>query len=138
VEDQFEVDVPKGVNDGEIMVAKGGGDFVRNGTPGDLILQIVELQHDKYRRSGLDLHHRLKLPYETLVLGGSVEVETIDGRIRMNIKEGTDVGETLRVPGKGLIKDAHKGDMLIETWLDVPKKPSKEYKELVGKLKENN
>jgi molecular chaperone DnaJ len=57
VEDQFEVDVPKGVNDGEIMVAKGGGDFVRNGIPGDLILQIVELQHDKYRRSGLDLHH---------------------------------------------------------------------------------
>jgi DnaJ-class molecular chaperone len=73
-----------------------------------------------------------------LVLGGSVEVETIDGRIRMNIKEETDVGETLRVPGKGLIKDAHKGDMLIETWLDVPKKPSKEYKDLVGKLKENN
>jgi len=134
-EESLSVDVPQGITDGEIMVSRGGGDYVRNGVPGDLILQIVELPHENFRRSGLDLHHKLKLPFETLILGGSVEVDTIDGRIRMNIKEGTDIGETLRVPKKGLIKNGDTGDMLLETWLDLPKKPSKEYKEVVESLK---
>ena len=132
------MDVPQGITDGEVMVSRGGGDYVRNGVPGDLVLQIVELPHDRFRRSGLDLHHKRKLPFETLILGGSVEVETIDGRIRMNIKEGTDIGETLRVPKKGLIKNGVTGDMLLETWLDLPKKPSKEYKEVVESLKNIN
>lgn len=138
IEETLTVDVPQGINDGEIMVAKGGGDFVRNGLSGDLILQITELQHERFIRNGMDLHHRLKIPYETLILGGSIEVETIDGKIRMNIKEGTDIGETLRVPKKGLQKGDLKGDLLLETWLDLPKKPTKEYKDLVENLKKNN
>jgi|TARA_R110000803_G_scaffold123571_3_gene191487 molecular chaperone DnaJ len=137
-DETLEVDVPKGLNDGEIMVNKGGGDFARSGTNGDLVLQIIVLPHDKFIRSNLDLHYRLKLKYHNLILGGSVEVETIDGKIRMSIKEGTNIGETLRVPGKGLVRDNHKGDLLIETWLDIPKNPSKEYKEWVDKLKNIN
>lgn len=135
IEETVELKIPQGITDGEIMVSRGGGNFVRDGEYGDLILQIVELPHDKFRRNGLDIHHRLKLPYDKLVLGGPIEVETINGRIRMNIKEGTEVGETLRVPGKGFIRDNHKGDMLIETWIEIPKKPSKEYKDWVEKLK---
>lgn len=138
VEETLDIDIPRGLSDGEVMVAKGGGDFIRNGIVGDLILQIIELPHDKFRRSNLDLHHRLKLGYDTLVLGGSVEVDTIDGKIRMAIKDGTSIGETLRVPGKGLVKNNHKGDLLIETWLDIPKNPSKEYKEWVDNLKNIN
>jgi molecular chaperone DnaJ len=134
-EETLEVDIPQGISDGEIMMSRGAGDFVRNGIAGDLILQIIELPHENFRRSNLDLHHRLKLPYETLILGDSVEVVTIDGKIKMSVKEGTSIGETLRVPGKGLIRDGMKGDLLLETWLDIPKKPSKEYKEWVEKLK---
>jgi molecular chaperone DnaJ len=67
-----------------------------------------------------------------------MEVETIDGKIRINIKEGTEIGENLRVPGKGLYNtnNPHKGDLIIETWLEVPKKISKEHKEKVENLKE--
>ncbi len=137
-EETLEVDLPQGISDGEVMVSKGSGDFVRNGIAGDLILQIVELPHENFRRSNLDLHYRLKLGYDTLVLGDSVGVATIDGKIKITIKEGTAIGETLRVPSKGLIRDKMKGDLLIETWLDIPKKPSKEYKEWVDKLKNIN
>jgi molecular chaperone DnaJ len=137
-EKTLEVEIPQGITDGEIMVAQGGGDYVRNGIAGNLILQIVELPHEKFRRSGIDLHHRLKLPYETLILGGNIEVETIDGKIKMDIEEHTNIGKTLRVPGKGLAKEGIKGDLLLETWLELPEKPSKDYKELVEKLKINH
>jgi molecular chaperone DnaJ len=138
VEEKLTVDVPQGITDGQILVSKGGGDYIRNGLSGDLLLQIVELPHERFIRGGIDLHHKLKIPYETLILGGPIEVETIDGKIRMNIKEGTDIGETLRVPKKGLQKDGVKGDLLLETWLDLPKKPSKEYKDVVESLKKIN
>ena len=137
-EETLEVDMPQGISDGEVMVSRGSGDFIRNGIAGDLILQIIELPHESFTRSNIDLHHRLRLGYDTLVLGDSVEVVTIDGKIKITIKEGTSIGETLRVPGKGLIRDGMKGDLLIETWLDIPKKPSKEYREWVDKLKNIN
>jgi len=136
-EETIDVRVPKGVHDGQMMVNRGSGDFVRNGVAGDLIIQIVELPHERFIRNGDDLLHKLKIPYHTLVLGGSMEVATIDGKIKINIKEGTDIGENLRVPGKGLYSNGpHRGDLIIETWLEVPKKISEEYKERVENLKE--
>jgi len=137
-EENLTINIPKGVHDGQMMQSRGMGDFVRGGVAGDLIVQLVEIPHEKFVRNGDDLLHKLKIPYHTLVLGGPMEVETIDGKIRINIKEGTDIGENLRVPGKGLYNtnNPHKGDLIIETWLDVPKKISKEHREKVENLKE--
>jgi molecular chaperone DnaJ len=138
VEENLDITIPKGVHDGQMMQSRGGGDFIRGGVAGDLIVQIVETPHEKFVRNGDDLLHKLKIPYHTLVLGGPMEVETIDGKIRINIKEGTEIGENLRVPGKGLYNtnNPHKGDLIIETWLEVPKKISKEHREKVENLKE--
>lgn len=137
-EENLTINIPKGVHDGQMMQSRGMGDFVRGGLAGDLIVQLVEIPHEKFVRNGDDLLHKLKIPYHTLVLGGPMEVETIDGKIRINIKEGTDIGENLRVPGKGLYNtnNPHKGDLIIETWLDVPKKITKEHREKVENLKE--
>ena len=136
-EETIDIRVPKGIHDGQMMATRGAGDFVRNGVAGDLVVQIVELPHEIFIRNGDDLLHKLKIPYHTLVLGGSMEVPTIDGKIRINIKEGTDIGENLRVPGKGLYSNGpHRGDLIIETWLDIPKNISKQYRERVEKLNE--
>ena len=136
-EETIDIRVPKGIHDGQMMVNKGLGDYVRDGIPGDLIVQIVELPHENFIRNGDDLLHKLKIPYHTLVLGGDIEVKTIDGKIKINIKEGTDIGENLRVPGKGLYSNGpHRGDLIIETWLEVPKKINKEYREKVENLKD--
>lgn len=135
-ENNIEVSIPKGVAGGEFMIFKGGGDFVRNGVSGDIIFQVEEVPHERFIRNGLDLHHKLKLPYSTLILGGPVVVDTLDGKIRINIKENTNVGEVLRIPSKGIGKENIKGDLLLETWLDIPQNPSEEYKDLVTKLKD--
>ena len=138
MEETLEIDIPRGISDGEMMVGRGSGDYARGGIAGDLIIQIVELPHERFRRNGFDLHYRLPMTYDTLVLGGPVEVSTINGKIKITMKEGSSIGETLRIPGKGLVREGITGDLLIETWLDIPKKPSEEYREWVDKLKNIN
>ena len=89
----------------------------------------------KYFHSSDNFHTR-NLTYKDLVLGNdSIEVDTIDSKIRFKIKEGTKIGSILRVPGKGFNRDNKTGDMILETWLDVPTNLSEEEKETLEKGK---
>ena len=133
-EEQLSFDIPKGIMDGESLRVTGKGNSIKNGADGSLFINIIEKAHDKFRRSGLDIHQRVNLLYKDLVLGSSIEVSTIDGKILMTVKEGTQVGSMLRVPQKGFIRDGKKGDMIVEVWLDVPKEISEEEKVIIKSL----
>ena len=133
-EEQLSFDIPKGIMDGESLRVTSKGNSVKNGVDGDLFINIIEKPHDKFVRKGLDIHQRVKLPYKDLVLGSPIEVDTIDGKIRMNVKEGTQVGTMLRVPQKGFIRDNQKGDMIVEVWLDIPKEVTEEEKDIIKSL----
>jgi molecular chaperone DnaJ len=136
VEKDFEFDIPKGIMDGESFKVTGMGNSVRNGIDGDLIINIVETPHDLYRRVGNDIHQRINLTYKDLVLGNDdVQVETLEGKIKFKIKEGTKVGSMLRIPNRGLVRRNEKGDMIIEVWLDIPENVSEEEKEKIKDLK---
>jgi len=133
-EEQLSFDIPKGIMDGESLRVSGKGNSIKNGVDGELFINIVEKPHDKFRRSGLDIHQRVNLLYKDLVLGSSIEVDTIDGKILMTVKGGTQVGSMLRVPQKGFIRDSNKGDMIVEVWMDVPKEVSDEQKDIIKSL----
>jgi molecular chaperone DnaJ len=124
----FEFNIFKGVMDGESLRVNGKGNAIKNGVEGDLIIFIIEKPHEKFRRTGLDLYQRVNFTFKELSIGSPVEIDTIDGKIRMNIKEGTQVGSLLRVPKKGLMRDNQQGDMIIEVWLDIPKNLTEENK----------
>jgi len=134
-EEILEFDIPPGIMDGETLVISKKGNAILDGVNGDLIINIIEIPHDTFKRNGLDIKQRISLPYKDLVLGGPKEIETLDGRIRINIKEGTEIGHILRVPSKGLKRQTQIGDMLIEIWLDIPKNINKEEKEIINQLK---
>ena len=134
-EEILEFDIPPGIMDGETLVIQKKGNAILDGINGDLIINIIETPHDIFKRNGLDIKQRISLPYKDLVLGAPKEIETIDGKIRINIKEGTEIGHILRVPGKGLKRHNQIGDMLIEIWLDIPKNINKEEKEIINQLK---
>jgi molecular chaperone DnaJ len=104
---EYEFDIPRGIMDGEMlkvggmgkimdgeMLKVGGmGNAVKNGIDGDLIINIVEIPHDKFRRVGNDIHQTLNLTYKDLVLGNDdVHVDTMEGKIKFKIKEGTKIG----------------------------------------------
>ena len=134
INEELEFDIPSGISDGESLVLRGKGNSIPKGVNGDLHILIVELPHEKFKRSSLDIHQRITLSYKELVLGTPKEVETLDGKIRINVKSGTEVGSILRVSKKGLKRDGRVGDMLIEVWIDIPKNISEEEKKIIDGL----
>ena len=118
-----------------MLRVSGMGNAVKNGIDGDLIINIVEQPHEKFRRIGNDLHQTLNLSYKDLVLGNDdVHVDTMEGKIKFKIKEGTKIGTMLRIPNRGFLRGNEKGDMLLEVWLDIPENLSEEEKEKINSL----
>lgn len=106
---------------------------------GDLIL-VISVTQDKFQIvENHGLLSKVKVDYPTLVLGGKVDFETIDGsKIKIDLPKGCEVGRKLRIKGKGLKVrgyDTLRGDQFIEVQLDIPKEISEEEKELLTKLK---
>lgn len=134
-EEILEFNIPQGIMDGEVLALRGKGNAIQDGICGDLLVNIIQIPHEKFRRTGLDIHQRINLSYKDLVLGTATEIETLDGKIRINVKKSTSVGHILRVPNKGLRRDNQQGDMLIEVWLDIPKDVSDEEKKIIEQLK---
>jgi molecular chaperone DnaJ len=132
----FEFDTPKGIMDGETLRVYNMGNAIRNGLEGDLLINVVEILHEKFKRVGLDIHQKVNLSYKDLVLGNdSIEVDTMDKKIRFKITSGTKVGTMLRVPNKGFVRDNMTGDMLLEIWVDIPSNIDEEEKEKIKSLK---
>jgi molecular chaperone DnaJ len=132
---EYEFEIPRGVMDGEMLRVGAMGNAVKSGVEGDLIINIVELPHDKFRRVVNDIHQTLNLSYKELVLGNdAVQVDTMEGKIKFKIKEGTKIGSMLRIPNRGFIRGNEKGDMLLEVWLDIPENISDVEKEKINSL----
>ena len=137
-EETIDIKIPTGVQDGMSMVFQGMGQAIKNGTSGSLIVNFNEIPNKKYVRIGNDLRFTLKLPYYTLVLGGETNVETIDGtKIKIKIPELNNIGDTLRVSGKGMkvMNSESRGDLMINLDIDMPKELSDTDKELLEKMK---
>ena len=134
----IELEIPHGVPDGSAMEMPGHGNAIKNGIDGDLLVIINEEPHHIFKRSGDDLRMTKKIPYIDLVLGGKVDLETIDGgKIRVNVTPGTQVGDVLRLQNKGLkhVYQENRGDMFMEVSVEIPKEISNEEKEILEKLR---
>jgi len=97
--------VPKGVIDGErLRVAGRGAAGIGKGPAGDLYLTIRLQPHRLFKAVGHDLYLEVPITPSEAVLGGDIEVPSLDGRLTLNVKPGTRGGQTLRLVGKGLPK----------------------------------
>lgn len=138
-EQTIEVEIPSGVVEDMVFVMADKGHGIKGGDNGDLHIRIHEIPHNKYIRSGNDLKMTLKLQYPQLILGGKVDIDTIDGgKIRMNVPEYSDVGSQLRIQNKGLkaFNSENRGDVLITLGVDIPKDLDDDTKALIIDLKE--
>ena len=139
IEETIDVDIPSGVQEGMTFVMSEKGHGVKSGKCGDLLINIQEIKHKQYERSGNDLKLNLKLNYPLLILGGKVEVETIDGgKIRVSIPEYSDVGSHLRIQKKGMkfYGQDQRGDVIITLNVEIPKDLDDDTKALLIDLKE--
>jgi molecular chaperone DnaJ len=106
------------------------------GVNGDLLVVIEEEPNPELIRDGNDLMHNLKIPVTTAILGGEVEVPTIDSKARIKIAPGTQAGKVLRLKGKGLpeVNGYGRGDILVIVDIFIPTKINSEEKKLLEKL----
>ncbi|MDD5423161.1 MAG: DnaJ C-terminal domain-containing protein, partial [Candidatus Omnitrophica bacterium] len=86
--------------------------------------------HEIFERQESDIHCEVPVSFPTAVLGGEIEVPTIDGKIMMKIPPGTQGGRTFRLRGKGVahLHDHGRGDQLVKVQIDIPANLSQEQK----------
>ena len=82
---------------------RGKGNAGKNGGPaGDLLITIEEQAHDHFTRDGMNIIHDCYINFADAALGTSIEVPTLDGRVKVKIPPATQAGKILRLKGKGL------------------------------------
>lgn len=131
------VRIPAGVEDGMQLTMRGQGHSARNnGINGDLLIVINEIEDPEIKRDGNNLTFTKVISIPEAVLGATVEVPCIDGKYNVKVEPGTQSGTVIRLKGKGLpsVNGYGTGDMYVKFIVYVPKKVSREEKELMERI----
>ena len=139
-EKTLSVSIPSGVEDGTRIRLGGEGEAGLRGAPsGDLYIFLTVAPHRLFQRDGADIYCRVPIPMTTAVLGGAIEVPTVDGgRARVTIPAGTQSGNQFRLKGKGMsvYRSASRGDMFVQATVETPVNLSRAQKELLREFAE--
>jgi molecular chaperone DnaJ len=139
-EEVISVKIPEGVGEGMQLSMSGKGNVPkRGGVPGDLLIVIEEKEDEELKRDGTNIVYDLHISFMDAALGTSVEVPTIDGKVKIKIDPGTQSGKILRLRGKGIqdINGYGKGDQLIHVNIWTPKNLSSEEKRTLENLRDS-
>ncbi|WP_310410086.1 J domain-containing protein [Chamaesiphon sp. OTE_8_metabat_110] len=128
----LEVEMPPGMIPGQKIRLRGQGI-----AGGDLYLKINVSPHQFFRLEGINVHCQLPITPAEAVLGGFVEVPTLDGLVKISLPQSIASGQKLRLAGKGFpADDGKRGDQLLEIQIVVPKNPAPAERDLYQKLRE--
>jgi DnaJ-class molecular chaperone len=118
----LEVSVPAGIEDGKQIRLKGQGQpGGRGGVAGDALVTVHIAKHPFFRVDGFDLRLDLPITLYEAVLGGKVNVPTLEGQVEMGVPAGSNGGRTLRLRGKGLMTSrTTRGDLLVALRIVLP------------------
>ncbi|MEM8503154.1 MAG: molecular chaperone DnaJ [Cyanobacteria bacterium P01_D01_bin.1] len=137
---KLKITVPAGVENGTRLRVSGEGDSgKRNGPAGDLYVYLVVNEESKFRRDGIDIHSDLNVSYLQAILGCELEVETVDGKVAMQVPSGTQPGTVLSLDGRGVPRlgnPVSRGKHLITVKVDIPTRVRAEERELLTQLAE--
>ena len=133
-EKTLEVKIPAGVDTGDRIRLSGEGEPGERGAPaGDLYVQINVKPHEVFDRDGNDLHCTVPISIVTAALGGALEVPTLEGRVSIDVPEGTQSGRQFRLRGRGVrsVRSAQSGDLYCNVIVETPVRLSKAQKDLL-------
>ncbi|MDN0051567.1 J domain-containing protein [Bacteroides caecigallinarum] len=137
--ENLRITIPAGIADGQMIKLKGHGEKGTNGAPdGDLYITFQIAPDPNFKREGDDLFTDVDIDLYTAVLGGSVNVNTIDGMVKLKVNPGTQNDTKVRLRGKGFPvykKEGTFGDLIVTYHVDIPTSLSEKQKELFTQLK---
>jgi len=132
------VKVPAGIDDGQRIKISGEGEAGYRGSgAGDLFLAVKVMPHKEFKRDGFNLYFELPVSFTQAALGAKLMVKTLDGDIELKIPSGTQAGAQFRIKSKGvpyINNPKSRGDLIITARVVVPKKLSKNEKQLLKQL----
>lgn len=135
-DDTIDINIPAGIEPGEMIRMTGRGEAVQGGTPGDLYIKIHVQRHASIHRSDSTLESILKVKLTDALLGATYDVETLDGNIQIKVPEGVKHGEVLRIKGKGVpTGGSSRGDFHVKVFIDIPQKLSRNARKIVEDLR---
>lgn len=136
---KLRITIPAGVADGQKIKLKGHGNPGHNGGPnGDLFITFNVQEDAEFKRQGDNLTTVVDLDLYTAILGGEIEVKTLDGAVKLKVKPETQSGTKVRLKGKGFPvykKEGEFGDLLVTYNVQLPKNLTEAEKELFLQLK---
>ncbi len=139
------IEIPAGIDDGQGITLRGGGDMGVNGGPaGDLNITVSVRPHPIFERDGFDIFCEVPITYAQAAFGGEIIVPTLDGKVKFNIHEGTQPGDEFKLRGKGIKRLSYSGygDEYVKIVVEVPKDLTKDQREKLKafeqSLDENN
>lgn len=139
-EKTLSVNIPAGVEEGNRIRLAGEGEAgIRGGQTGDLYIFISIKKHPIFERHAMDLHCKMPIKMTTAILGGSMEVPSIDGiAVKFTVPAGTQTGAQFRLKGKGMPKLNSKqvGDLYIHATVETPVNLSSAQREFIEKFAE--
>lgn len=138
-EEIIPINIPAGVGEGMQLSLSGKGNEIPGGVAGDLLIVIEEVADEVLVRDGNNVVFDLYISFIDAVLGASIEVPTIEGKVKIKIEPGTQSGKILRLKGKGIteLNGYGKGDQLIHVNVWTPKELNKEERQMMESLRES-
>ena len=132
-----QVHIPAGIDDQQVINVRGEGNRGANGGPaGDLHVVVFVRPHPFFERDGYDVWYNVTVSFAQAALGDTLEIPTLDGKVKWELPAGTQPGEVFMLRGKGIqrVGGRDKGNQLLRVVVDVPKKLTESQKELIRRL----
>lgn len=135
-QEEVNIDIPKGIDSGEMIRMPSRGEAVKGGISGDLYVKVHVKPHPVFSKDGSNLVMQLPLKLTDALLGTTITVTTIDDQqLEVKVPAMSTTEETLRLRGKGVQYENASGDLLIRVSTTLPKKLSNKAKKAIEDLK---
>lgn len=134
-QEEISIEIPAGIQNGEMIRMTGQGEAISNGEPGDLYVKIHVKPHPRITRDGANLNTELHVKLSDALLGETYKVETLDGAVDIKIPAGVSHGEVLRIRNKGVPQGGGRGNFMVKVKIDMPQKLSRKAKKMIEELR---
>ena len=137
----IDLTIPPGVHDRQTLRLKGQGmPGFEGGPAGDAYVELHVQPHPYFERKDHNIHMDLPVSLPEAVLGGRIEVPTIDGPVTMTVPKGSNTGTTLRLRGRGVVdqRSGQRGDQYVRLQVALPKTADAELEEAVRRWAANH
>jgi molecular chaperone DnaJ len=136
----IQLKIPAGIDDGATIRLREHGEAVANGPKGDLYVNIRVKPHKKFTREGDLILSEEHVGMVEAALGTEIDVETVDGPVRMKVPAGTQSGSDFKLSSHGVphLRGSSRGAHIVTITVDTPTKLSKQQQELLQTFAQDN